>query len=181
MDELDEVMRMKQNLIMIGFMGTGKTSIGKGLAEKLGWASVDTDQWIEEQQGMKVREIFETFGEPYFRQLETSALTEILKGENQVVMTGGGAPIKPENKEIMLRGGIVIALQATVQTIIDRLKQDSSRPLLQGDLEERVTTLMEQRKDVYSFAPIQIDTTNKSMDAIVSEIQRSLKERVDLS
>jgi len=172
---------MKRNLVLIGFMGTGKTTIGEALAAKLGLARVDSDQWIEQQQGRKIREIFEAHGEPYFRQLETQALKQILQQENQVVMTGGGAPIKAENKEIMLNGGHVVCLNANVSTIIERLKQDTSRPLLQGNLEERVITLMEQRKDVYSFAPIQIDTTNKNIEAIVTEIEMLLKTRDDWS
>lgn len=168
---------MKRNVILIGFMGTGKTTIGQALAGRLGWAPVDSDQWIEKEQGMTIKDIFEAHGEPYFRQLETDALTQILQHENQVVMTGGGAPIKAENKEIMLRGGLVVCLIANVSTIIERLKQDSSRPLLQGDLEERVTTLIEQRKDVYRFAPIQLETTNKNIDTIVLEIEMLLKSR----
>ncbi|RKD26024.1 hypothetical protein BEP19_00865 [Ammoniphilus oxalaticus] len=156
-------------------MGVGKTTIGEALAERLGWRPIDSDQWIERQQGVAISEIFATRGEAHFRQLETEAITEILEQQQQVVMTGGGAPLKQENREIMLAGGTVICLQATVQEIVERLRQDTSRPLLQGDLEERVMTLLEQRKDVYRFAPIQIDTTAKSVEQIVSEIEAALK------
>src|SRR5699024_7570224 len=104
----------KQNIILIGFMGTGKTTIGEVLAETLDWNAIDSDQWIEQQQGITIQQIFETKGEAYFRQLETEALSTILQKNKQVVMTGGGAPIKQENKEIMLQGGIVICLKATI-------------------------------------------------------------------
>lgn len=167
----------KQNIVLVGFMGTGKTTIGEALAARFGWRAVDSDQWIEKQAGITVKEIFDTLGEARFRQLETEALTQILQREQQIVMTGGGAPIKKENQEAMLQGGEVICLNATVSEIIERLRQDESRPLLQGNLEERVQTLMEQRKDVYRFAPIQIDTTNKSVETIVTEIENLLKNK----
>src|SRR5690606_36169890 len=116
----------------------------------------DSDQWIERRAGMTIKEIFDAWGEERFRQLETEALTKILEKEQQVVMTGGGAPLNKHNQQLMLNGGEVICLRATASEIIDRLRQDASRPLLRGDLEERVKTLLEQRKDVYRFAPNQI-------------------------
>jgi shikimate kinase len=159
-----------KNIILVGFMGTGKTSVGKLLAERLGWSFVDSDHWIELRQNQLISEVFRDHGEAYFRKLETKALVDILAGEDQIIATGGGAVLAAENREAMLANGFVIALTASPEEIINRVGRDQNRPLLQGDAEERVYAILEQRKHAYGFAHFSLDTTNLSPSAIVDAI-----------
>lgn len=174
--EKAKVNRMKRNIILIGFAGTGKTTIGQALSEKLQWKQVDCDHWIESKTGRKIAEIFEQFGEEKFRDLETQALADILQQQGQVVTTGGGSPLREKNKELMLHGGVVISLIANAETIIERVKGDQSRPLFQGNMEEKITALMEQRKGIYDFAEVHIDTNHKKVEQIVEEIILNIQD-----
>jgi shikimate kinase len=161
---------LRRNVILIGFMGTGKSTVGKQLALRLGWGFTDVDEWIEKQMNMTIRELFQVHGEPFFRSLESKALSELLAVDNQIVATGGGAVLSESNRFCMLANGLVIALTASPETIISRVSRDENRPLLQGNLQERVYTLLEQRKDVYDFAEVTIDTTDLNTDEIVDLI-----------
>lgn len=158
------------NVILIGFMGTGKTTVGRALATRLGWLFVDSDHYIEERAGETVSAMFARHGEAYFRAVETSALKEILGGSGQVVATGGGAVLAEENRGIMLSGGLVAALKASPTTIIKRVRGDTSRPLLAGDVEERVYRLLDARKSAYDFASLQLDTDKASVEQLVDEL-----------
>jgi shikimate kinase len=159
-----------KNIILIGFMGTGKTTVGRSLAEHLGWRHVDLDDAIINREGCSIAELFEQKGEAYFRDLEASLLHELLKEQNQVLTTGGGAVLRAENVQAMLSGGTVVALKATEEELIRRLSADTGRPLLAGGVAERVRKLLTDRAGAYDFAAIQIDTTGKKVDAIVAEI-----------
>lgn len=159
-----------RNVVLVGFMGTGKSTIGKLLAKRLGWSFTDTDEWIEREQGTTISELFRKHGEAYFRSLESKALRELLTEKKRILATGGGAVLAEENRVCMLENGFVIALTADTETIICRVSSDRSRPLLQGDLEERVQALMEQRKHAYKFAHVSIDTTSLSAQQIVEQI-----------
>jgi len=169
---------MKKNLILIGLMGTGKTTVGQALANLTNWRQVDCDQWLIQNYGMSIPFIFKEYGEEKFRQMETESLKTILQDDCQVVMTGGGAPLREENRRIMVENGLVIALQADANTIIERVKLDRNRPLLEGNLVERVNTLVEERKGVYDFAQIQIQTDGKTVEEIVSELKGEINKRV---
>ncbi|WNR46526.1 shikimate kinase [Paenibacillus roseipurpureus] len=158
------------NLVLVGFMGTGKSTVGKRLAERLEWKFRDSDAVLENDAKTSISELFRMKGEDYFRALETKTIARIMTGRHQVVATGGGAVLAEANRTSMMDNGLVIALQATAQTIIERVKKDTNRPLLQGNLEERVHTLIEQRKTAYDFAHIKIDTTSMSEDEIVESI-----------
>jgi shikimate kinase len=161
---------IRRNIVLVGFMGTGKTFVGKLLAERLGWRFVDSDHWIELRQNQTIPEIFRDHGEAIFRKLETQALVEILAGKDQIIATGGGAVLAAENREAMLANGFVIALTASPEEIILRVGRDQNRPLLQGNAEERVHAIMEQRKHAYDFANFYLDTMNLSPRAIVDAI-----------
>jgi shikimate kinase len=161
---------LTRNVILIGFMGTGKSTVGKLLAQRLGWGYTDVDEWIEKQMNMTIRELFQSHGEPAFRSMESKALSELLAADNQIVATGGGAVLLESNRTCMLANGLVVALTANPETIISRVSRDQNRPLLQGNLQERVYTLLEQRKDVYDFAEVAIDTTDLNTDEIVDLI-----------
>lgn len=167
---------MFRNVVLVGFMGTGKTTIGKAVAERMGWVFADTDHMVEALAGKSIKEIFAAEGEEVFRQLETEALRELLSGTGQVIATGGGAVLKEENRRLMLEGGLVAALRAEEASITARVRGDQGRPLLQGDLEERVRTLMEARRFAYDFAPLQLDTDVLTIEAAAEQIQELLKE-----
>ncbi|WP_312886563.1 shikimate kinase [Paenibacillus foliorum] len=160
----------KANVILIGFAGTGKSTVGKALSEQLGWQFIDTDQRIEELQGVSITEMFQTMGEQAFRTVESEVIDRTLKVENQVVSTGGGAVLAERNRARMQESGIVINLTATKEIIITRVSKDQSRPLVQGNVEEKVTALMESRKHAYDFADLAIDTSELSVTEIVERI-----------
>jgi shikimate kinase len=158
------------NIILVGFPGTGKSTVGKLIASRLGWRFMDTDLYIEAQQGQSISVMFAEQGEAFFRNLESQAIKEILSGKDQVVATGGGAVLAASNREQMLAGGFVVALTASAEVIIQRVSSDQSRPLLQGNLEEKVLTIMEQRKHAYDFAHELVDTSNLSSEDIAELI-----------
>ncbi|MCR8641852.1 shikimate kinase [Paenibacillus sp. N1-5-1-14] len=159
------------NILLIGFMGTGKSTVGLKLAEQLGWTFVDTDQEIVKQAGRTIPQIFAEDGEGYFRELESEVICQVLSGTNQVVSFGGGAVLNPVNCTNMQKNGCVITLTAPLDTIVERVQGDTNRPLLQGDVRERVATMMEQRQGLYDFSDFNIDTTMGSADELVALIQ----------
>lgn len=164
-------MSMTNKLVLIGFMGTGKSSVAASLSEVLNMPVVDVDAHIVENAGKSIPNIFEQYGEEHFRNLETQSLSSILKSNEPVIVaTGGGAVLKDENKVLMLEHGIVFLLSARPEVIINRVKNDANRPLLQGDVEKRVYELLEKRKNSYSFANYTIDTSDLTLDEIVKEI-----------
>lgn len=171
-------MKQNTNVILIGFMGSGKTSVGEQLASQLLFTFQDTDQLIEEQVGDTIKHVFETKGEGYFRDLETDLLKRLLhEGKKKVLSAGGGVPVREENRKLLRELGIVIYLRASKETLLKRLKGDQTRPLLQGDsLEAKINQLLKEREIIYQeTSHIQIDTDHKSKKEIVSEICRSLE------
>lgn len=163
----------RSNIVLIGFMGTGKSTVGKLLSERLGWTFRDTDHRIEEQYKMTVAEIFKVHGEAYFRMAESRTLAEVLSNDHQVIATGGGAVLAAQNRERMLEDGYVVALTAASDVIIQRVSSDQSRPLLQGNLEERVHAILEHRRNAYDFAHMKIDTSNLSTEEIAELILKN--------
>lgn len=166
-----------KHIIMIGFMGAGKTSVGKRLASHLKLNFTDTDELIVREQNMPVSQIFADFGEPYFRKLETKMLEKLLlSDERMVISVGGGLPMTPANQPLLKKLGTVVYLRAEVDTLMERLKKDTSRPLLKGgDLREKITGLMDSRAATYEkVADIQIHTDQKSFSEIVLEISEKI-------
>ena len=167
------------NIILVGFMGTGKSTVGAMLAQELGWEVVDVDAEIVKSEGRAISDIFETEGEAAFRAIETTMLEKLLADKRKLLIaTGGGAVLAERNRELMMQHGLVVALLATAEQIVERVKHDTGRPLLQGDVTERVKLLMEQRKHAYDFAPVAIDTTAKSAADVAAEIVKCLEMRV---
>jgi shikimate kinase len=166
-----------RNIVMIGFMGTGKSTVGSALAERLGWRFVDTDAAVVEREDRSIPQLFEEEGEAYFRDAESAVLKSVLAGSRQVVSTGGGAVLRQANRETMLEGGFVVALTAPPDVLLARLKGDANRPLLAGDKEERVHRLLEERKNAYDFAHLVVDTSRSN----VRETVESIIERTGLS
>lgn len=162
---------MRKNIVLIGFMGTGKTDAGKGIAERLSYTFLDTDELIEKREGITISEIFEKYGEPYFRKAESEVIEEVSKKEGVVISTGGGAVIRNENRENLKRNGIMICLTADPEVIYERTKTFDNRPLLKtDDPYKRMRELMKEREGYYSQAEMTIDTTNKGTQEIVNII-----------
>lgn len=165
------------HIILIGFMGAGKTTVGRRLAKSLDREFIDTDQWIEAKTGRVISHIFAEDGEAFFRRLETEALKELEhRQEPCVIAVGGGLPMQPENRPILARMGTVVFLEADTDTLMGRLKNDTSRPKLQGgDLRQRILTLMGEREGVYQeVADLRVRTDQRSYREIVGEIEKRI-------
>ena len=157
-------------------MGCGKTSVGRVLSARLGCPFVDLDQVIVDGAGVSIKEIFASRGEPAFRELESQALAGIAAGEGAVVSTGGGAVIAAHNRAVMRQAGSIVNLTASVDAIAARLTGDSERPLLSADASvERIGNMLDLREEYYADADLRIDTTAKTVEAVVAEIIDSLK------
>ncbi len=168
------------NLVLIGFMGSGKTVIGKQLARRQKTELIDTDSWIEQLEGRTITQIFAAEGEDFFRQLETESLKKLLDGQQKsIIATGGGLPMKAENRLLLRQLGTVIYLRVSSEEVMQRLRDDDSRPLLRGgDTLNKIKQLMELRVPVYEeTADIVIDTDGKDKAAIVEEIVTAITER----
>lgn len=166
------------NIILIGFMGCGKTSIGSKLSFRLHRNFIDTDKQIEKKQGRAISDIFREEGEVFFRQLETECLKDLLgQQNNSIIAVGGGLPLQKENRELLHRLGYLIYLQVTPDTIYKRLRSDTTRPLLQGDNpRDRIAELLNRRSSVYTAtADMVMDTDGKEFEQIMDEIQEALK------
>ena len=165
-----------KNIYLTGFMGCGKTSVGRVLSAKLGCDFVDLDQAIVREAGISIKEIFSSQGEPAFRLLESQTLAKIATRSGVVVSTGGGVVIAPENRALMRHSGSIVNLTASVETIATRLTGDSERPLLEGDAStERVRNMLAGREEFYQDADLRIDTTTKTAEAVAAEILDALK------
>lgn len=164
-----------KTLYLTGFMGSGKTTIGKLLAEKLALPVIDTDQFIEEKLNKSVREIFETEGEDCFREFEHQFL-KMIPTENTVVTTGGGIVLKKENRDWMRSNGTIIYLHCEPEEILKRLSDDNTRPLLDGDKQKNIQSIFVKRISYYNDSDIKIDTTKKTPQEIVLEIEQMIKK-----
>ncbi|MEK5445473.1 shikimate kinase [Paenibacillus sp. FSL R7-0331] len=149
----------RRNIILVGMMGTGKSTVGALLAEELGYELIDLDHIIVENEGRSIADIFAADGEAYFRKAESAALAQVLEGEARIISTGGGAVLAPGNPEIMLDKGLVVALTATEEAIIARVSGDLNRPLLAGNAQDKVRAIMKQRREAYRFAHCTVDTS----------------------
>ena len=143
----------KKNIFLIGFMGCGKSTMAKLLAEKMGMTLVEMDETIEKEEGRTINEIFATDGENYFRDVESQLIVRIADEGGMVVSCGGGAILREENVENMKKNGMVIYFSATPETIYQRVKNSTNRPLLNGNMNvEYITQLMEKRISKYENA-----------------------------
>lgn len=165
---------MKDNIILIGFMGCGKSSVGIKLSYRLKRTIIDTDKWIERKQQTTVSEIFAQEGEAAFRQMETDCLKELIEtAKGQIISVGGGLPMKEENHELLKKLGKVIYLKITPEAVYGRLKGDTTRPLLQVENPmQRIRELLAYRGPVYEkCADVIIEVSDKSFDEILAQIE----------
>lgn len=161
-------------IILIGFMGVGKTTIGKIIAKKLKLNFVDMDNYIEKREGKSISKIFEEYGEQHFRELESESLKDLIKSDNIVISTGGGIVTTKQNLEILKKEKIVIFLDGNTQTILNHLsKEIDKRPLLSNskNVEYTISNLLNQRYEKYnSICDIKIDINEKNIEEVVSQI-----------
>lgn len=170
------------NIILIGFMGCGKTTFGKWLSHRQQMDFVDTDEFIEKLEGRSVQEIFAAEGEEYFRNLETRVLRMFLGEEGEehrinkstVISAGGGLPVREENQKLLHRLGKIIFLDTSVDELVRRLEGDETRPLLKGgELRQRIESLMEARIDIYDdTADIIVGTDNHTLNEVFEDIMK---------
>ncbi|MBO5461331.1 MAG: shikimate kinase [Ruminococcus sp.] len=167
-----EKLKDKGNIILIGFMGAGKSSVSRYLNQTLGLEVVEMDQEIVEREGMSIADIFANHGEEYFRNLETNLLIEMQSKNNVVVSCGGGAAMRERNVTEMKKNGKVVLLTAKPETIYERVKDSTERPLLNGNMNVKyIAGLMEKRRDKYeAAADIVIFTDGKTVSEICEEL-----------
>lgn len=162
------------SFILIGFMGAGKSTIGKILAKSLKCEFIDTDSAIETKEGMSINSIFQKYGEEYFRNAETELL-KLLSGKKAVIATGGGMPMREINRKLIKESGKVVFLRAKDETLIDRLSGDTQRPLLKGDIKERIKTIRAQREETYTkLSDYIVDTDDKTPEETAETIVKEL-------
>lgn len=173
----------RTNIILVGYMGCGKTTVGKNLARICGYTFLDTDERIEEKQGRSISDIFATDGENAFRDMETECIREMLEEnlEGMVISTGGGMVLREENRKLLKELGIVVLLKIEPETVYDRIKGDTKRPLLQcEDPLTRIREMMLQRAEYYEKAAHEIVQVDGKKQQEIAELIFSIcnnKER----
>ena len=170
-------LRLKRPIVLVGLMGAGKTSVGRRLATILGAKFFDSDQEIELASGLEVREIFERFGEKYFREGEIRVISRLLQQEPAVIATGGGAFISPEIRQEIADKGVAVWIRADLELLWSRVKDKPTRPLLaRPDAKEVLAGLVETRYPIYSEAQVMVDSERsvpheKMAQKIVAAVQ----------
>ncbi|MEE0919208.1 MAG: shikimate kinase [Lachnospiraceae bacterium] len=161
------------NIILVGYMGCGKTTVGKNVAKNKSFTFIDTDEMIEKQQGKKISEIFDKNGEAAFRDMETEYLKQLLgsKQENLVISTGGGMAVREENRKLLAKLGRVIYLKVSTEVVYDRLKTDTTRPLLQcDDPLQKIKDMIAIRGSIYESAADEIICVDELKQSEIAEI-----------
>ena len=159
------------NVVLFGFMGTGKTAVGKEVARRLQMQFVDMDDVIEEKEGCSISDIFAEKGESYFRRLEADVAEKLSREEGQVIATGGGVVLNRESVDALQSSGVGICLMASPEVIFQRIKGEAHRPLLLGrDPLEKISILLERREPFYRRIANRIDTSRLSLEQVVEEV-----------
>jgi shikimate kinase len=167
------------NIVLVGFMGTGKTAVGMRLAEMLDMRFIDTDDIIEEDSKMSIPEIFSEMGEEHFRELESKAVGKVCKFSRQVIATGGGAVIREQNLQKLRSTGMLFCLDATPEVILQRTSQYTHRPLLQvDDPIGQIRKMLQTRESFYSLADHRIDTSQLTIDQVADRIANLFKSHL---
>ena len=172
--------KKNKNLILIGYMGCGKSTIGIKAARAFDFRFMDTDQMIEEREGCSIAELFAQKGEPYFRRCETELIQELIEEQKgMIIATGGGLPMEEANRPLLKELGTVVYLKCCTETLVSRLKGDTRRPLLaEGELEEKVKTMLKLREPVYeAVADVVIETDENSFYRTICILENIFKEK----
>lgn len=166
------------HIVIIGFMGSGKTRVGKRLASDLNIPFVDVDKAIVKKMGLTIKEIYQRFGEPFYRALETVIVKGLIEDkERKVVSLSSGLPMQEQNQKYLKELGTVVYLKGSYQTLKKRLESSSSDPLIEGDdREEKIKKLLKQRAPVYEkFCDIEVVTGVKPFEALIAELEEKLE------
>lgn len=166
------------NIFLIGFMGAGKSTIARSLQRELGFPLVEMDERIVQEQGMSINDIFAQYGEAHFREIESQLVVDLGKQEPSIVSCGGGVVVRPENTQNMKKSGRIVLLKASPETIFERVKNSTDRPILNGHMNvEYIAELMEKRRVLYEeAADITIQTDGKTREQICEEIIGKLRD-----
>ncbi len=165
----------RRSVIFVGLMGAGKTAIGRKLSTTLGLPFADSDHAIEEAARMSVPEIFERYGEPEFRSLETRVIARLLEGGPQVLSTGGGAFMNEATRAAIRENGIAVWLKADLDVLLERVRRKDNRPLLKtGDPRAILARLMGERHPTYALADITVETRDEKKEVIAAEVASAL-------
>ena len=165
-----------RNIVLIGFMGSGKSIVGKLLADRLGLNLVDTDKLIEKKFGKRIKKIFEDEGEDVFRSMESEIIDEVSDIENGVIACGGGVILHPKNVQALKKNGFLVYLKASAPILLERLRGADTRPLLNvANSKDTALNLLKARESLYEkVADVIIDTSDINVDKVVKEIQEKL-------
>lgn len=168
------------NIILCGFMGAGKSTMGIRAAKAFSWEFVDTDRYIEEKTSMSVKEIFDKHGETAFRQMETDAVRELSERSGYIIATGGGTMMNEENRSALSKSGLILLIEISKETVLSRLAGDTTRPLLaRPDREEIIEKLMKERLPVYRKSADIIVDGNRPYNRVYKDIINILKNHID--
>ncbi len=166
------------NIVLLGFMGTGKTAVGKMVARKLKMKYVDIDGEIEKETKMTISHIFVEFGEEYFRELEKKMVLKISRQDKQVISAGGGVVLNPENIENLKSNGFLICLDASVEVIYRRTRRFAHRPLIKtADPQKSIGELLKKREKHYAVIKNHIDTSDLTKEEVAEQIITGFKGR----
>lgn len=167
----------RKNVVLVGFMGTGKSSVGRKLAESLGFRFVDTDQRIVERAGKPIPQIFSDEGEEVFRDWESRALAECAAGDRQVIATGGGIVVREQNRDLLRQAGHVVWLKADPEVVLDRVSRNRNRPLLQTeDPMATIRDLLDSRVDLYrACADEEVNTSDLTLEETAHGLTESAR------
>lgn len=167
-----------ENIFLIGFMGAGKSTIARTLQKQLAMPLVEMDARIVQEQGMSINDIFAKYGEAHFRDVESQLILTLGKEGNTIVSCGGGVVVRPQNVEYMRKSGRIVYLKAQPETIYERVKNSTDRPILNGHMNvPYIAELMEKRRELYeNAADITIQTDGKSREEIAEEIIAAFTE-----
>ena len=168
------------NIVLVGFMGTGKTSVGQRLARRLGMTYVDTDDIIEQTAGRRITDIFNQHGELYFRELESDAVRKVSRLDDHVISTGGGVVLRAENLEFLKRNGVVFCLMATSEEIWERVKHETHRPLLKApNPVKKIHEMLKDREAYYALADCMIRTDGVPIERVADKIIEVFRHAID--
>lgn len=169
---------LNYNIFLIGFMGAGKSTVARELSQRLGCELVEMDERIVSEQGMSINDIFAKYGEEHFRDIESQLILDLGEQEASVISCGGGVIVRPENVDYMKKSGKVVYLTASPQTVYERVKNSTDRPILNGHMNvEYIAELMDKRRAKYhAAADIGVVTDDRNRKDICDEIIARLKE-----
>ena len=166
------------HIVIIGFMGSGKTRVGKRLAKDFDIPFVDIDRVVTKKMNLSSKEIFDRFGEPFYRALETTAVKALIEDpEQKVISLGSGLPMQEQNEKYIKKLGTVVYLKGSYETLKERLENSKSNPLIDGDDKaDKIKKLLKQRDPVYAkFADVEMITGDKPFEELIGQLEEKLK------